>query len=137
MKRNLAKFFSHFIGINLATRDVLEVQEPEEIIDELHQILKEIFSVDPATGLPKGDIAYFLSKDGNPQVKAWLESNLLSPRSANGMQDPAKVSDDLIVEMSRKSDETTEGYASRLMSIYDEAQSNIDKLRNSQSSKTD
>lgn len=130
MKRNLAKYFSHFLGINLATRDELVFQEPEENNDELHQILKEIFSVDPATGLPRGDIAYFLSKDGNPQVKAWLETNLLSPRSANGMQDPAKVSDDLIVEMSRKSDETTEGYATRLMSIYDEAQSNIDKLRN-------
>lgn len=135
MKRNLAKYFSHFQGINLATRDVLEYIEPELTDSALDQILKEIFSVDPVSGTPMGDIAYFLSKDGNPQVKAWLESNLLSPRAVNGMQDPAKVSDDLIVEMSRKSDESTEGYASRLMSIYDEAKSNIDKLRNNEPSK--
>ena len=138
MKRNLARFFSHFQGINLATRDVLEYQESESVDDALHQILNEIFTVDPVSGLPCGDIAYYLSKDGNPQVKAWLESNLLSPRAANGMQDPAKVSDDLIVEMSRKSDETTDSYAARIMGIYDEAKANLAELQaKNESPKTD
>ena len=129
MRRNIAKFFSHFQGVNLSILDDFEVQSSELEDSSLQQIIKEIFTVDPVSGLPKGDIQYWLSKDGNPQVKAWIESNLLQPRVANGMQDPAKVSDDLIVEMSRQADETTDSYAARIMGIYDEAQANLAALQ--------
>lgn len=129
MNRKNARFFSHFVGVNLATFDEYVESEVELTSNPLDEVLKEIFTVDSRSGLPRGDIQYFLSKDGNPQVKAWLESNLLHPRVANGMADPAKVSDDLIVEMSRKSDETTDSYAARIMGIYDEAKANLAELQ--------
>lgn len=135
MNRKYAKYFSHFDGVNLAVADEPEVIEVESVYNPLDEVLKEIFTVDPRSGLPRGDIQYFLSKDGNPQVKAWLESNLLQPRVANGMADPAKVSDDLIVEMSRRPDETTDSYAARVMDIYDEAQTNLAALKAQQEPK--
>lgn len=137
MNRKNARFFSHFVGINLATFDEYVEKEVESVYNPLDDVLKEIFTVDPRSGLPRGDIQYFLSKDGNPQVKAWLESNLLQPRVAHGMADPAKVSDDLIAEMSRRPDETTDSYAARIMGIYDEAQANLAALNASQETKSD
>ena len=64
---------------------VNDVVDPEFVPteSELNNILKEIFSVDPVIGLPVGDLAYYLSPNGNPQVKEWLETNLLKPRAAS------------------------------------------------------
>lgn len=64
---------------------VNDVVDPEFVPteSELNNILKEIFSVDPVSGLPVGDLAYYLSPNGNPQVKEWLETNLLKPRAAS------------------------------------------------------
>lgn len=137
MNRRFAKFLSHFNGVNLAIFDEHVETEVESVYNPLDDVLNEIFTVDPRSGLPRGDIQYFLSKDGNPQVKAWLESNLLQPRVAKGMSDPAKVSDDLIVEMSRLPDETTDSYAARVMGIYDEAKANLAALKSQIDSKTE
>lgn len=101
---------------------------PEVQIDAaLKDVLDEIFSVDPVTGNSRGDIQYFLSKDGNPQVKAWLESNLLQPRRENPSFEGKDVTDDLIAEFSRQSGESAESYASRLVSIRTEAEDNYRK----------
>lgn len=96
--------------------------DPKYEISEsnLKSVLDEIFSVDENTGFPKGDIQYFLSKDGNPIVKQWLESNLLAPRRV-ASSNPDGVNDDLIVEMSRKKDESVSDYQARLLDIYNTA----------------
>lgn len=108
---------------------VLPVVDVDSIEQPFDMILKEIFSVDDVSGLPKGDIQYFLSKDGNPQVKAWLESNLLQPRrevSAN----PEGVTDELIAEFARKPTESGFEYAQRIASIRDEALANLNSQHN-------
>lgn len=104
--------------------------EPEVKIDSaLKEVLDEIFFVDPVTGNPRGDIQYFMSKDGNPQVKAWLESNLLQPRRENPSYDGVDVTDDLIAEFSRKPGENVESYASRLDGLRTEAMENYKKAQ--------
>lgn len=120
MDKSLACKFAIFQGIDC--NRIEEKDFPEHVISdsELDNVLREIFSVDPLTGFPKGDIAYYLSEDGNPVVKDWLVNNLLKPRSIGN---PLKegVTDDMIVEMSRKADESVDDYSSRLMGIFDDA----------------
>lgn len=131
MNRKLAKRFPQYKYLNLDEEKMSYVMNQIEDVkhdSELDAVLKEIFSVDEVSGFPKGDIQYFLSKDGNPQVKAWLEANLLSPRAKEQGVDESVISDDLLVEMSRRDGETTDDYRSRLMSIYDEAKANYDTL---------
>lgn len=131
MNRKLAKRFPQYMNLNLDEEHnqyIYAVVADSKFNSELDEVLKEIFSVDEISGFPKGDIQYFLSKDGNPQVKAWLEANLLSPRAKQSGADESQVSDDLIAEMSRNVGESTDDYRSRLMSIYDEAKSNYDSL---------
>ena len=97
-------------------------QDPEFELDEtaLKQVLEEIFAVDPVTGFPRGDIQYYLSSSGNPQVKQWLENNILKPRmSANSTMQG--LSDDLIAEMSQRKDESLDDYTVRVRGIYDDA----------------
>lgn len=129
MKKDLYKYFGicqHFIDRS----DVEFVPDVEPDFDDspLKKVLDEIFSVDPRTGAPKGDIAYFLSKDGNPEVKAWLETNLLQPRRSVSSH-PDGVTDEVIAEFSRNPGESGLEYAARLASLRDEATKNFKTLK--------
>ena len=135
MDRNLACRFPQYKHLNLDAEHNQYVYAKVTDLkgySDLDDVLKEIFSVDEVSGFPKGDIQYYLSKDGNPQVKAWLEANLLSPRAKQSGVDESVISDDLLVEMSRYDGESTDDYRSRLMSIYDEAKINYESLLSQQ-----
>ena len=131
MNKDLALEFAQYSGL---CADV-DWDEPE-LIDrentllssELKEVLDEIFSVDPVTGNPRGDIQYFLSKDGNPQVKAWLESNLFAPRRTDSGYDSKQFDDDLIAEFARNDGESVKDYSARLASLRDEALKNYEEL---------
>lgn len=124
MKKELYKGISLFAGIINPHEEDFPEDIPELSKSDLELVLDEIFSVDERTGLPKGDIQYYLSKDGNPSVKSWLETNLLMPRSVSTGSSVEGVTDDLIFEMSRKADESFEEYALRLDNIRNEAVEN-------------
>ena len=81
MDKKLWKLFAVYQGIQQQDTNGSE-PDPEYKPSEsnLDDIIREIFSVDPISGFPKGDIQYYLSKDGNPDVKRWIENNLLTPR---------------------------------------------------------
>ena len=125
MKRdkNLLPYGITLVGVN-------DVVDPEYVPSDsdLDRILKEIFSVDPVSGLPKGDLAYYLSPDGNPQVKQWLETCLLKPRAISVGSSIAGVTDELLIEYSRNSGESISAYAERLKGYYDSAKAEIEKL---------
>lgn len=120
MKKELFSKFACFQGV--VSNEPLEIEEPEYVPDtsELMNILNEIFSVDERTGQPLGDLSYFLSPSGNPTVKAWLENNLLKPRFGEKLHNE-NITDDMLVEFSRGSDETVDDYAARLSDIRNQA----------------
>ena len=101
---------------------------PFEVTDNpIELMLKEIFSVNPETGLPKGDIQYYLSANGNPQLKQWLENNLLSPRGISSNH--GNYDDDTLVEFSRGHDESVSAYTKRMKSIFDECSDILKKQK--------
>ena len=120
MKKDLYNKFACFNAIS--SNEPAEIEEKLYIPDEseIMNVIKEIFSVDPVSGAPLGDIAYFLSPNGNPTIKAWLTNNLLKPRFGAQMRDE-NLSDDLIVEFSRQADESVDDYAARLVGYRDSA----------------
>lgn len=129
MDRNLASWFSVYSNLDLSYdgRDQHVDPVPKPDISELKQVLDEIFSVDPVTGFPKGDIQYYLSADGNPMVKQWLETHLLKPRQSPG-QSLQGVTDDMRVEFSRGKGESIEDYQARLTSLYASAKAEYERL---------
>ena len=71
MKKELASKFAFLASVssNLVPVEFVDedfVSSPESQFDI---ILNEIFSVDPVSGLPKGDIAYYLSEKDQHQLK--------------------------------------------------------------------
>ena len=86
----------------------------------LKQILDEIFCVDENTGFPRGDIQYYMSSNGNPQVKQWIENNLLKPRMSS-RENLEGLTDDMIAEFAQRKDESLDDYTERLQGLYDVA----------------
>lgn len=129
MNRELWKKMSMYSGIKDANEPVIVLPDYVPNDSELDNVLREIFSVDERTGLPKGDLAYYLSPDGNPTVKQWLENNLLKPRSSRG-ENIADLTDDMIAEYHRGSDESVLDYQARLIGYYDSAIAEMEKLKN-------
>lgn len=87
------------------------------------QLLDYIYAVDPVSGLPSGDLAVYLGDKANPEVRQFIELNLLQPlKDSDGLsQLPNEVtnnfkniSDDDIAFFSRSKNETKEEYADRL-----------------------
>ena len=124
MKRDISNM-SMFEGVQQTLNN--DVVDPEYVPtdSDMDRILREIYSVDENSGLPKGDLAYYLSPDGNPQVKLWLENNLLKPRAAALGTSVEGVTDDMIAEFSKDANETGSEYQARLSSIYEAASKEI------------
>ena len=96
---------------------------------EIANVLKEIFAVDDRTGLPQGEIAYYLSPDGNPQIKEWLLNNLMRTRGVSVGSSIDDVTDDMLEEFSRQPNESLGDYRKRIYDIGLEAKKFIDSLK--------
>lgn len=127
MDKSLAKYLSAFKGLDLSYEN--KPVDPEFEVDEsqLKSVLDEIFSVDPVSGFPRGDIHYYMSTEGNPLVKQWLENNILKPRMKSSGSSIEGVTDDMLAEFSRLDGESNDEYQTRLMSIYDSAKAEYQK----------
>ena len=130
MKKELAKYLAIAQGLDLSYHPgptpMFSLDGVQK--NDLDNILSEIFAPDPLTGAPKGDIAYYLSPDGNPMIKSWLETNLLAPRgvrSSNGQYD-----DDIIAEYSRNADESVDAYRQRIIGYIESNRVIIERAKN-------
>lgn len=124
MKRDISNM-SMFEGVQQTLSN--DVVDPEYVPtdSDMDRILRDIYSVDENSGLPKGDLAYYLSPDGNPQVKAWLENNLFKPRAAALGSSVEDITDDMIAEFSKNANESGREYQERLSSIYENTSKEI------------
>lgn len=120
MKRRRISNYFCFAGVQQTETNCVVDPEYVPTEDNLMAILRDVFAVDERTGLPQADIAYYLSPNGNPQVREWLQNNLLKPRALAAGTSVEGVTDDMIAECSRAKGESVVDYAARLHSIYDE-----------------
>lgn len=88
------------------------------------QLLDYIYGLDPVSQLPCGDLAVYLGDKANPEIRNFIEMNLLQERmdSKSNMSIPQDVlnkmreviSDDDIITFTRNHGESKEEYADRL-----------------------
>lgn len=122
---NIVKNFAAAQGLEFQLTNFPKDPEIEFDASPLKAILDEIFAVDEVTGLPKGDIQYYMSSEGNPQVKQWLENNILKPRMTSNTSLEG-LTDDMISEFAQRKDESLDSYRERLTSIYDAAKAEFE-----------
>ena len=128
MKRDISNM-SMFEGCDPIYINPVVDPEYVPVEDDMQRILREIYSVDEKTGLPQGDLAYYLSPDGNPQVKDWLVNNLLKPRAISQGSSVEGVTDDMLAEYAKGRDESADAYRQRLIDIHAKAQADIEKFK--------
>lgn len=119
------------------TSQLQDVDYPDMYVEELPDIDNSstekslfdiVFSVDPDTLLPVGDIAMLLSDKTHPDVKLFIERNLMNPvdLSSDGSGQFAGLSDDDIQHFTRGRDESYDIYRRR---VWDSLVSNIKDSR--------
>lgn len=105
----------------------------KDIKDEKHEdtrppyeeLLDMIYSIDPRTGMPKGDLAVFMNVDANPEIRDFIQKNLMMEMPTSDgqglvMNDALRnsftknITDDDIAEFSRNANETSDEYAKRI-----------------------
>lgn len=110
----------------MVNSDVVIADEPE-IIDSFNPDMNKslfdiVFSVNPLTGLPVGDVAMFMNENTSPDIRRFIELNLHSPVNIDGdaSGDLAGLSDDDIVTYMREPGESLSDYRSRMVTIVRE-----------------
>lgn len=111
-------------GFNM-TRDLAEVDYPEPEVVECEKpfdpsmeksLFAQIYSVNPVTGLPQGDLAVFMSENTSPEVKRFIEMNLHQPYNVDGDTSGRQgLTDDDVVAYMREMGESTHDYAKRML----------------------
>lgn len=97
---------------------VVECKVDETPVMENHDpsapLLKVIYSVD-SSGLPTGDLKYYVSPKANPEVKKWILDNLMfDTSSAQNVKIPDGLDSDTAFALQRCSGESVESYADRI-----------------------
>lgn len=118
MKRDAYKRmdYARFVDDNPDNfNEVVEVIDAEKRVSPTDAILQEIYAPDPRTGLPTGDIGYFVSDKANPEIKQFILEQLFMDVSASANPTaPKGLSDDDILLLSRQTGESNQDYMNRL-----------------------
>lgn len=104
--------------------DILDVDFPkgnfEEVVPEREDSDKSlfdlVFSVNPKTRLPDGDLAVYMSANTSPDVKRFIEMQLHNPSNSSGdvsFGDYGEISDDDIAYFTRSRNESVADYRNR------------------------
>lgn len=126
-------------GFNLfrSLKDI-EVPDPapRRSVDEMlfnpdmdKSLFDQVFSVDPDSKLPVGDLAMFVNENTHPDIKRFIELNLLKPYDVNADSsgDFSSLSDDDIIEFTRGVDESVVSYRDRIFNVIRNERVNVQK----------
>lgn len=117
-----AKGYRDFEGV--MSCDLSMAKHKSRVVEDLplkgHELFDMIFSVNPLTGLPQGDLAMFMNENTSPEVRQYISQNLMSDNSAGvaptvKASDADSIPDDVIVELSRRDGESLGSYRDRMI----------------------
>lgn len=101
---------------------VVEV-ETSDVRDKHEDILDSIYTVDPVTRLPTGDIVAFLSDKTSPEVRNFIQTQLMQKVSSE--HSLTDVDDETRIALARKHNESRSAYLSRLNDYLDGIKSQL------------
>ena len=99
-----------------------------------NEVLKQIFALDPATGLPCNDEAVFLSEKTNPLIKQYIQTQLRQQDKPSSNSFDGITADDLEA-LTRNCDETRSEYAARVQKYLDGIKSDFNEKLKTASNK--
>lgn len=113
---------------NVHVYDVPSISTDGDVVrSETENLFDHIFSVDPRTLLPNGDIAIWMSQNTSVEIRNFISQNLMSPVPLDS--DGAKfdgLTDDDVATFTRNQGESIADYRSRL---FNHLKSNVEAAR--------
>lgn len=116
--------------------DIEIIDSSPDVVDPNKVLFDYIFAFDPVSGMPQGDISVFTGDNANPEIKAFIQANLLQPlvTEKGGMSLPnnvlnqfkGKITDDDVAAFSRNHGEDNEQYAQRMRKYFDDVRAKND-----------
>lgn len=120
--KNGFKQYDEVLGVNYAP-PVFEEVHTSDIVKKEDDILDFIFTIDPLTGFPNGDISQYMSEKTSAEVRDFISQNLMREHNDDGsvLDLPSNVReqfrelpDELLSDLSRDRFESVEDYEQRI-----------------------
>lgn len=103
--------------MNLPKNEFKEIDGAKVQKTDLDNALDAIYCPDERTGLPKGDLVLYMSKNTPQDIRTFIQNNLLFPQAH--LQGVTKEQEDLLFDYMRKDGESNLEYATRMQSVLD------------------
>lgn len=106
-----------FLGLDIPSSIDLDSIKPENIEskDSSQAVLQAIYSLDPVTRLPTGDIMCYLASTTPPEIKQYILDNIMIDTSSQKLPSlPEGLDEDTAFALERRIDETADSYRSRI-----------------------
>lgn len=85
--------------------------------DSKENLFNQIYSVNPLTNLPQGDIAVFMNQNTSPQVRDFIVNELMRPDGSDKATSFDGLSDDELYSLSRQHGEDIQAYKLRMFNV--------------------
>lgn len=118
MKKNLSNVGKRYLGNRIfAMIESPIIDLPIFERDKPHEasLFDSIFAIDERTKLPQGDLAVFMSENTSPEVKQFIQQNLLQQNNLELPENGKDLDDDIISALTRGSGESVSSYRDRVM----------------------
>ena len=106
-----------YLGLAVPFAIDLDSLKPENVesSDSSQAILQAIYSLDPITRLPTGDIMCYLASTTPPEVKQYILDNIMIDTSSQKLPSlPEGLDEDTAFALERKNGESVDVYRSRI-----------------------
>lgn len=109
------------------SQDVAILEEPRQAdnLEKDAMLLDEIYTTNPRTRLPGGDLQYFMSKDTNPEIRDYIQKQLLTPVTQKPVA--SQLSDDDMAALTRNHGESRSAYLLRMREFLDSYKDNVQR----------
>lgn len=118
-----AKCYSQFLADSKPYKLPIEKE-----VEENKSLMDIIYSRDPTTGLPVGDLALFLNDNTSLEVRQYIQQNLMTEQNADSPSVPYDCDIDLIPYIRQKG-ESRADYMERLNTIFQQEKAIEEKER--------
>lgn len=119
MKKDIYDYYRVNVPVNKTDEPVCECVI--EKTDTVPAILQAIYSLDPVTRLPTGDVMCFLSSKTSPEVKQFIMDNLMVDVTSQQLPPiPDGLDDDTAFALQRQPDENVDSYRDRVSSFMEQ-----------------
>ena len=120
--RRIFAFTKRDIEVPLIAGELIDPPAKNDSKERFSQLLDIIYSVNPNLGYPQGDLAMYLSQNTSPEIKAFIEQNLVHQGNETNISMPTEmqnqlrnvISDDDVASFYRRKDESPSDYSERI-----------------------